>query len=209
MSMVRHGMRGRLYTAIQEATATGQRVVVRGGRAASEAGAPPLVFDIEVQPVPGSRDALMLICFLDQPKPQNVADSAVPAENGGRIAELEQELELAHADLTIALHNLELSSDEQTAINEEALSVNEEYQSANEELLTSKEELQPTAGIPGAPTHLGDRPAEHPLQHRRGDAVSRQRVEDQVLHPGRPGAVQYPARRCRASPGRSQRARRR
>jgi two-component system CheB/CheR fusion protein len=142
MSMVRHGMRGRLYNAIQEATATGQRVVVRGGRAALDAGAPPLVFDIEVQPVPSSRDALMLICFLDQPKPQNAAVSSVPAENGARIGELEQELERAHTDLTIALHNLELSSDEQTAINEEALSVNEEYQSANEELLTSKEELQ-------------------------------------------------------------------
>ncbi len=41
-----------------------------------------------------------------------------------------------------AIRNLEISSEEQTAINEEALSVNEEFQSTNEELLTSKEELQ-------------------------------------------------------------------
>ena len=41
-----------------------------------------------------------------------------------------------------AIRSLEMSSDEQKAINEEALSVNEEYQSTNEELLTSKEELQ-------------------------------------------------------------------
>jgi two-component system CheB/CheR fusion protein len=151
ISMVRHGMRVRLSAAIQEVIATGQRVVVRGGRAASDAGAPPVAFAIEVQPVASSRDALMLICFLDQPKPQShqtfdvqgddPAPSA-PTEDRVRIAELEQELELARADLTMALHNLELSSDEQTAINEEALSVNEEYQSANEELLTSKEELQ-------------------------------------------------------------------
>ena len=41
-----------------------------------------------------------------------------------------------------AVRNLEISSEEQMAINEEALSVNEEYQSTNEELLASKEELQ-------------------------------------------------------------------
>ena len=41
-----------------------------------------------------------------------------------------------------AIHNLEISGEEQKAINEEALSVQEEYQSTNEELLTSKEELQ-------------------------------------------------------------------
>ncbi len=157
MSMVRHGMRTRLSAAIQEVIATGQRVVVRGVRTTSEAGGAPLVFDIEVQPVASSRDPMMLICFLDQPKAQSLpslglqtpdiqsdaaSPSSRPSEDRARIAELEQDLELARSDLTVALHNLELSSDEQTAINEEALSVNEEYQSANEELLTSKEELQ-------------------------------------------------------------------
>jgi two-component system CheB/CheR fusion protein len=152
MSMVRHGMRTRLSAALQEAVATGQGVMVRGGRAASEAGAAPRAFDIEVQPVSSSGGGLMLICFLDQQRPQEAPPAAAPGgeprpslppgEDRARIAELEQDLELARADLTVALHNLELSSDEQTAINEEALSVNEEYQSANEELLTSKEELQ-------------------------------------------------------------------
>ena len=45
-------------------------------------------------------------------------------------------------ELQGAIRNLEISSEEQKAINEEALSVNEEFQSTNEELLTSKEELQ-------------------------------------------------------------------
>ena len=48
----------------------------------------------------------------------------------------------AESELQGAIRNLEISSEEQKAINEEALSVNEEYQSTNEELLTSKEELQ-------------------------------------------------------------------
>ena len=42
----------------------------------------------------------------------------------------------------MALRELELSGQEQNAINEEALSVDEEHQAANEELVTSKEELQ-------------------------------------------------------------------
>lgn len=54
----------------------------------------------------------------------------------------EQELEATRAELRGAIHSLEISNEEQNAINEEALSVNEEYQSTNEELLTSKEELQ-------------------------------------------------------------------
>ncbi len=58
------------------------------------------------------------------------------------MAELEQELEATRTELYAAIRNLELSSEEQKAVNEEALSVNEEFQSTNEELLTSKEELQ-------------------------------------------------------------------
>ena len=69
---------------------------------------------------------------------------AVPvgAEDVPRVAELEQELEATRAELQGAIRSLEISGEEQKAINEEALSVNEEYQSTNEELLTSKEELQ-------------------------------------------------------------------
>ena len=59
-----------------------------------------------------------------------------------RVAELERELEATRTELQGAIHNLEISGEEQKAINEEALSVQEEYQSTNEELLTSKEELQ-------------------------------------------------------------------
>jgi two-component system CheB/CheR fusion protein len=141
LSMVRHGMRTRLRAALQDATAKGQRIIVRGGNVAGEPGGAARAYDIEVRPVPQSRDGLMLICFLDQPRP-TVPRPAGVAEDGARVAELEHELEMVRSDLAAALHNLELSSDEQTAVNEEALSVNEEYQSTNEELLTSKEELQ-------------------------------------------------------------------
>jgi two-component system CheB/CheR fusion protein len=142
LSMVRHGMRTRLRAALDEVMAKGQRVTVRGGRLTSEPGEVGRAYDIEVQPVPQSREGLMLVCFLDHPKPQVPRPATAAVEDGAGVAELEKELELVRADLQLALQNLEISSDAQTAVNEEALSINEEYQSTNEELLTSKEELQ-------------------------------------------------------------------
>ncbi len=99
-------------------------------------------FSIAVQPVPGEGDELLLICFIDEPKPEPKRGRASTVREAPRVAELEHELEATRMELRAAIRDLELSSEEQKAINEEALSVNEEYQSANEELLTSKEELQ-------------------------------------------------------------------
>jgi hypothetical protein len=64
------------------------------------------------------------------------------SEKPARVSELELELEATRTELEGAIHNREISGEEQKAINEEALSANEEFQSTNEELLTSKEELQ-------------------------------------------------------------------
>ncbi len=69
-------------------------------------------------------------------------DSSIEPQNVPRVTELEQELEATRIELHAAIRDLEISGEEQKAINEEALSVNEEYQSTNEELLTAKEELQ-------------------------------------------------------------------
>ena len=54
------------------------------------------------------------------------APAAAP-QDVPRVAELEQELEATRTELQGAIRNLEISSEEQKAINEEALSVNEEY----------------------------------------------------------------------------------
>ncbi|MDR3517910.1 MAG: chemotaxis protein CheB [Azospirillaceae bacterium] len=99
---------------------------------------------ITVQPVTGDGEALLLISFVDEPLPQSESGSEMPIapHDLPRIAELERELDTTRMELREAIHNLEVSSEEQKAINEEAMSVNEECQSTNEELLTSKEELQ-------------------------------------------------------------------
>ncbi len=100
-------------------------------------------FSIAVQPVLNEGEELLLICFIDGPKQDNRNGAALHGpQDVPRVAELERELEATRADLRDAIHNFEVLSEEQKAINEEALSVNEEYQSTNEELLTSKEELQ-------------------------------------------------------------------
>ena len=99
-------------------------------------------FSIAVQPVLSEGEELLLICFIDEPKHEQKRGRPITPRDVPRVAELEQELEATRTELQGAIRNLEISSEEQKAINEEALSVNEEYQSTNEELLTSKEELQ-------------------------------------------------------------------
>ena len=138
LAMARGTVRTRLRSALSRAAQGGTRVVVPGGRMMRDGHAVP--FSIDVQPLQGDGEALLLVCFVDAP-PQ-LRGPAAASRDAPRVAELERELDTVRADLDAAVRDLEASSEEQRAVNEEALSVNEEYQSTNEELLTSKEELQ-------------------------------------------------------------------
>ena len=133
-------MRTKLRSAIQQATQGNARVTITGGRT-NEAGHPG-TFSIAVQPFRSDGEDLLLVCFVDDPKAGPTRDRSGVSRDAPRVAELERELEATRTELQGAIHNLEISSEEQKAINEEALSAQEEYQSTNEELLTSKEELQ-------------------------------------------------------------------
>jgi two-component system CheB/CheR fusion protein len=139
-AMAHEGIRAKLRSAIQQASQKNARIVVAGGR--TDHNDTALSFGIDVQPVPSEGEELLLICFVDEPKREQAPGRPVPPRDVARVAELEQELEATRTELQGAVRNLEISSEEQKAINEEALSVNEEYQSTNEELLASKEELQ-------------------------------------------------------------------
>jgi two-component system CheB/CheR fusion protein len=140
IAMAREGLRPKLQSAVQRALRDNARVVVPGGRAKGEAGASS--YQIVVEPAPGKREDLLLVCFVEAPAPEAVVSGSVPPTDVPRVVELERELEATKLELQAAIRNLETSSQEQMAINDEALSVNEEYQSTNEELLASKEELQ-------------------------------------------------------------------
>ncbi|MGD1037589.1 MAG: chemotaxis protein CheB [Roseiarcus sp.] len=140
IAMAREGVQSKLRSAVQRALRDNARVVMPGGRTNGEAGASS--FRIVVEPAPGEREDLLLVCFVEEPAPEiAVGDRMTPADVP-RVVELERELEATKVELQSAIRNLETSSEEQMTINEEALSVNEEYQSTNEELLASKEELQ-------------------------------------------------------------------
>jgi len=139
LAMARPGARTKLRMAIQQADRENTPIIVAGGWTDNDG--MPAAFRIEVKPVAHDGERLLLVCFLDQPKPER-SPSPTPPQEVSRVAELEHELETTRAELRLAVENLELSGEEHTAVNEEALSVNEEYQSTNEELLTSKEELQ-------------------------------------------------------------------
>ena len=140
LAMARQDMRTKLRSAIQRASQDNARVVVAGGQINYNDHA--VTFRIDIQPIQSEGEELLLICFVDEPQhPEKPGHPTAPADIA-RVAALEQELEATRVELQGAIRNLEISSEEQKAINEEALSVNEEFQSTNEELLTSKEELQ-------------------------------------------------------------------
>jgi len=133
-------MLARLRLAIEQARRENARIIIKGIRINHDGQSGS--FSIAVQPVLNEGEALLLICFIDEPLQEHRPGNPGTPEDLPRIAELERELEVTRAELQSAIRNLDILNEEQKAINEEALSVNEEYQSTNEELLTSKEELQ-------------------------------------------------------------------
>src|SRR5271155_5390818 len=140
IAMAREGVRTKLRSAIQRALKDNARVAVAGARTVRNGEV--IAFSIAVEPLAGEGQELLLVCFIDEPKRARERGRSAAPRDVRRVAELEQELEATRTELRGAIRNLEISSEEQKAINEEALSINEEYQSTNEELLTSKEELQ-------------------------------------------------------------------
>lgn len=148
LSLVPQDLRTKLRSAIQQA-----RQMSEAG--SSSVGAPVIVScshldlqgarattNIEVQSVMKDGEIIFLVGFNDVAIPDPGVTRSVPAQELTRVHELERELISTRIELQGAIQNLEMSSEEQKAINEEAHSVNEEFQSTNEELLTSKEELQ-------------------------------------------------------------------
>ena len=140
LAMARQGMRTKLRSAIQQASHENIRIVIAGGRISEEGRTSS--FSIAVQPVRTEDEELLLVCFINDPKTAPVNPRPNNPGETPLVSELQQELEATRTELQGAIHNLEISAEDQKAINEEALSVQEEYQSTNEELLTSKEELQ-------------------------------------------------------------------
>ncbi|MDO8838892.1 MAG: chemotaxis protein CheB [Parvibaculum sp.] len=140
LAMAPEDLRIKIRSAIQKAKRENKRISVRGGSTAHNGDTH--TFSIEVQPVLNEGEEHLLVCFIDEPRPEPAQSRATRPEDVSRVSELEQDLASTRAELQAAIRDLEVSGEEQKAINEEAMSVNEEFQSTNEELLTAKEELQ-------------------------------------------------------------------
>jgi two-component system CheB/CheR fusion protein len=140
LAMTRPGTRARLKSAILEALDTDTHVTVPGGRILNDG--PFMSFTFDIQPIVHENEQLLLICFIDSADETARRRPRGVPQDADHLTDIERELEATRAELQQAIRSLEISGEEQNAINEEALSVNEEYQSTNEELLTSKEELQ-------------------------------------------------------------------
>jgi len=140
LAMAAESVRAKLKAAIERAIQS--NAVVKLDAMKARVGELSYAFSIEVLPLNHEGEALFLVSFIDVPHRDKAPAQSTSLADTPRIAELSQELDATKAELKDAIRNLEISSDEQRAINEEALSVNEEFQSTNEELLTSKEELQ-------------------------------------------------------------------
>jgi two-component system CheB/CheR fusion protein len=140
LDMVRPEIRTRLRAAIKRAVLEQVRITINDGKNPQDCQLRP--FRVEIQPLVGDAEDLLLVSFIDTPERPDADRRADGAAAKQDVAELERELETTRGELRAAIQDLELSNEEQKASNEEALSVNEEFQSTNEELLTSKEELQ-------------------------------------------------------------------
>jgi two-component system, chemotaxis family, CheB/CheR fusion protein len=150
LGMVPQEMRVKLRAAIQQASPQNSQISV--GCTLVDPLGKSHACTIDVHSLSHDGEELLLVGFLEaelkghpatrSPAAKTLQNIESSSGDDSRITDLERELDTTRTELHAAIHNLELSSEEQKAVNEEAMSVNEEFQSTNEELLTSKEELQ-------------------------------------------------------------------
>jgi two-component system CheB/CheR fusion protein len=139
-SMTPPDLHAKLRSAIRRASQDKARVVVTGAKVTRDGAS--RTFNIEVHPVPGEANQLLMVCFIEDPGHTREGKRIDASDDAPGAAGVEHELEATRTELQDAMHELERSIEEQKTVSEEASSINEEFQATNEELLASKEELQ-------------------------------------------------------------------
>ena len=109
---------------------------------AEEAGNIEVRFAIDVRPVHGEGEEMLLVCFVDEPSPAPREDAAPSEPESRRIAELEAELAATRRDLQRAILALDSSVEERKEVDEAAPSADEAFRSTDAELPTANEELR-------------------------------------------------------------------
>jgi two-component system CheB/CheR fusion protein len=141
LASAREGLRPAIRAALEKASQGLERAVAVTRRVKRNGGS--VAVTVNVRAVKRGDEELVLLSFVDAPKPEQEAEAVVelPAD-ASRIVQIEQELDITRMQLEAAIRDREIAEEEIRVINEEAMSVNEEFQTTNEELETSKEELQ-------------------------------------------------------------------
>ena len=137
LSLVPVKIRRKLSASIIQAVAGEAPVVIVGVpvvRSSSE------FYNIEVRRVRPKGIDLLLISFVDQPALSVERTMPIRLSDSAHVAELEDRLLKAEAELQEMLRSIEVSDEEHKAFQEEALSINEKFQATNEELLASEQE---------------------------------------------------------------------
>src|SRR5262249_41940583 len=130
---------------LAEAAKTDARATARGGRVKRDDTYIPVTIGVRPVKVPQQDESLLLVTFVDEPKPVGEVAAATEGEKASdytHLRQLERDLQTTPEDLQSTIEELETSNEELKVSNEEIMSMNEELQSTNEELETSKDELQ-------------------------------------------------------------------
>ena len=140
--IVRKALRPAVRTAVQRAYAAEEPVTTE--KIAIKIDGKSRSIKLIVEPIPegGAKAGLCVVAFQDVPVVARGDAKAPAVTTHPDVAELEQELHTAKAQLRATIDELETSNEEMKTANEEYQSVNEELQSSNEELETAKEEMQ-------------------------------------------------------------------
>ncbi len=221
IAMAYEGLGAKLKSALQRAATERAPATVVAAKMIRDGAS--VAVGICVRPTEIEGQELLLVSFVDEPKPKRPRRAGATKAASARTAALEQDLDATRKELGGAIRDLKIAHEDHQAINEEAMTVNEEYQSSNEELKNSKEELRSSnegarnlqagaadpqrgahhlesaaAGDARAAARHDQRPAQRHVQLGRRDPVSGHRSQYPAVHPGHHLAV--PPHRLRHRP---------
>ncbi|MDP1735735.1 MAG: chemotaxis protein CheB [Sulfuritalea sp.] len=144
-AMAREGLAGALNGAFAKAVRENSTLVLKDLALETNGAGQRVNLTIQALTEPAVLRGMVLVVFADVPAVPVVKASGKAARTSAdqsRIAELAQQLQLAHEELQTTREEMQTSQEELKSANEELQSTNEELQSTNEELTTSKEEMQ-------------------------------------------------------------------
>jgi two-component system CheB/CheR fusion protein len=142
LKMIRKGLYFDLQEALQQVRA--EKNFIRTENIAIEHDGRLMRINIEVQPLPGTKEKFYLILFQDATPPEGPAasqDDGINSTRDLRIYQLEQELMQSREQLRALSEEQEATNEEFQSANEELKTLNEELQTAQEELILTNEEL--------------------------------------------------------------------